>query len=226
MDKFVTIISKNGIKSKPVSIRETIRKKNTTLFNTPKNKKLETIDKIGERMIRERERIKYDVFTDGSCLNNCRRSTKSIGGIGVFWGDNDLRKTAERLLIKPITNNRTELQAIIVAVETFELFDINNKKNNILVIHSDSNYCIKTMTSFIHSWKKRGWLKSNGKEPLNLDLICKLDNLIQKNVKKFKVEFKHVRAHKKEPRDKSSIKHYYWYGNDKADKLARLGGKK
>ena len=128
--------------------------------------------------------------------------------------------------IKPITNNRAELQAIISAVEIFSLSKMKKSKNNILIIHTDSNYCIKTMTSYLYAWKKRGWLKANGKEPLNLDLICKLDNLVFKNKSKFTVEYKHVRAHKKQPLDKTSIKYFNWYGNNKADELARLGGLK
>lgn len=218
-NKFKSLkINNNKIKS----LKTTNNKFKSTKITDDKKNNL--IDKEINKLKKKRKRIEYDVFTDGSCLNNCRKAKNSIGGIGVFWKDGDARNTGEPFLLKPITNNRAELQAIITAIEIFELTKINKRKNNILKIHSDSGYCINTMTKFIYSWKKRNWLKADGKEPLNLDLITKLDNLIIKNKNNFKVEFKHVKAHKKEPTNKSSIKYYYWYGNNKADKLARIGG--
>ena len=87
-------------------------------------------------------------------------------------------------------------------------------------------YLINTVTKWYKGWKKRGWKKADGKEPLNLDLLCHLDNLIEKHGKCFNIEFKHVKAHKKEPKDKQSLKYVEWYGNFHADRLANEGSKK
>ena len=222
MDKFVTVYDKNN-KVITDYFKKSSRIKERKI-KVPDN--ISKIESVGNDMLKKRKRIIYNVFTDGSCLNNCRKSTKSIGGIGVYWGDNDPRNVSEPFLIKPITNNRAELQAIFIAIQTFSLSNMKKRENNILVIHSDSKYCIECMTNYLESWKKRGWLKSNGKEPLNLDLICSIDSLVSKYYNVFKVEYKHVKAHKKKPVDTSGLKYFYWYGNNKADELARIGGLK
>lgn len=167
------------------------------------------------------------VFTDGSCYNNTRKDTKKgAGGIGVFWGDDDYRNLGEPFYIKPITNNRAEIYAVIRAIEIFSVsYDKKCGKQKLLIC-SDSMYLINTATKWYKGWKKRGWKKADGKEPLNLDLLCHLDNLIEKNKKCFEIEFKHVKAHKKEPKDKSSLKYLEWYGNFNADRLANEGSKK
>ena len=65
--------------------------------------------------------------------------------------------------------------------------------------------------------------KSDGKTPLNLDLLCHLDHLINENKKCFTVQFNHVKAHKTPPKDKNSKKYFYWFGNNQADYLAKQG---
>lgn len=175
--------------------------------------------------------VTINVFTDGSCINNKRGSTKSKGGIGIYWDKKDKDNTAEPFLLFPITSNRTEFYAVIKAIEIFtkkfKKYKIKNKnKTIILKIHSDSKNVINTMTKWIYTWKKKGWKKANGNPPLNTDLIFCLDSLIENNKDKFTVKFKHVKAHLNEPKDKKSEKYWLWYGNNQADKLAMIGTKK
>lgn len=40
-----------------------------------------------------------------------------------------------------------------------------------LTVYSDSAYCVNTLTNWMFSWEKRGWLKSDNQTPENLDLI-------------------------------------------------------
>ena len=170
-----------------------------------------------------------NVFTDGSCINNKRGSTKAKGGIGVFWGKNDPDNVGDPFLLFPITNNRTEFYAVIKALEIFsKKYKKYQKKDKIIIlnIYSDSKNVINTMTKWIHNWKKRGWKKANGNNPLNTDLILCLDSLIENNKDNFKVKFKHVKAHLEEPKDKESDEYFLWYGNNKADKLALKGSRK
>jgi ribonuclease HI len=166
------------------------------------------------------------VFTDGSCYNNSRKSKTSAGGIGVFWGDGDYRNLTEPFYVKPITNNRAEIFAVIKAIEIFSISYDQKCSKQTLQINSDSQYLINTMTKWYKNWKRRGWKKADGKEPLNLDLLCHLDNLIEKHKKCFNIVYNHVRAHKSEPKDKNSIKYFEWYGNNQADLLANQGSKK
>lgn len=169
-----------------------------------------------------------EVFTDGSSFNNSRKATKNLaGGIGVFWGKNDYRNLSEPFYIKPITNNRAEIYAVIKAIEIYSVsYDQKCKGIKKLIIYSDSQYVINTITKWYKGWKARGWKKSDGKKPLNLDLLCHLDDLIEKYKNCFKIDFKHVRAHKTAPQDKKSKAYFLWYGNNQADYLARQGSLK
>uniref|UniRef100_F1LH70 ribonuclease H n=1 Tax=Ascaris suum TaxID=6253 RepID=F1LH70_ASCSU len=76
-----------------------------------------------------------------------------------------------------------------------------------LIICTDSNLLIKSMNSWIKTWRKNGWKTANGGDVKNKDLIVELDKLLEK----VKVHFKHVAGH-------AGI-----YGNEKADELARNG---
>ena len=168
------------------------------------------------------------VFTDGSSFNNSRKATKNLaGGIGVFWKKDDIKNLSEPFYIKPITNNRAEIYAVIKAIEIYSVsYDQSCKGNIILKINTDSMLLINTMTKWLKGWKAKGWKKSDGKTPLNLDLLCHLDHLISKYKNCFTVQFNHVKAHKSEPKDKKSQKYFLWYGNNQADYLAREGSKK
>ena len=179
--------------------------------------------------IKKRKDIKVtEVFTDGSSFNNSRKAkTNLAGGIGVFWKNNDYRNLSEPFFIKPITNNRAEIYAVIKAIEIYSVtYDQKCKGKNKLIIYSDSMYVINTITKWYKNWKARGWKKSDGKTPLNLDLLCHLDNLIEKYTKCFSIKFFHVKAHKNPPKDKNSRAYYLWYGNNQADYLARKGSEK
>ena len=53
------------------------------------------------------------------------------------------------------TNNRMELTAVIKAIQTVR------ERNSDIKIHiiSDSQYCVKGFTSWMHSWMKKDWVK-------------------------------------------------------------------
>uniref|UniRef100_A0A915AH34 Ribonuclease H n=1 Tax=Parascaris univalens TaxID=6257 RepID=A0A915AH34_PARUN len=138
------------------------------------------------------------VFTDGACSSNGHRGAKA--GIGVFWGDDHPDNVSEPLMSGPPTNNRAELSAVITALRT-----ACRKNFSRLIICTDSNLLIKSMNSWIKTWRKNGWKTANGGDVKNKDLIVELDKLLEK----VKVHFKHVAGH-------AGI-----YGNEKADELAR-----
>ena len=97
------------------------------------------------------------------------------------------------------------------------------------VIHRFPRYSIKCVTSgkngWIDNWKKTNsnpklWKNSKGKSVKHAEIIAQIDSL-QKT--KESVELRHVNSHQAEPIDKNSQKYFIWYGNDKADKLAKIG---
>lgn len=155
-----------------------------------------------------------NIFTDGSTLNNQIKGHR-YGGSGIFFGDNDprnkkipLRETKNN----KVTNQVSELTAVLKALEIVKENLINN---DTICIYTDSIYIVNSMNRWANKWELNDWKKSNGKEVSNLDLIKKIFSY----KKKYLINFKHVKAHKKEPH-KDSPGYNLWYGNFMADKLA------
>ncbi len=154
------------------------------------------------------------VYTDGSTLNNQHKG-KRKGGVGVFFGDNDIRNKSITLIessMNKVTNQVAEISACIVAIET--ILENNSDFKSILIC-SDSMYTINCITKWCKKWEEKNWTKSDGKIIENLELIKKLSSFY----KNHNIKFKHVKGHGKKPLETSS---YYndWYGNMMADNLA------
>ena len=98
------------------------------------------------------------------------------------------------------TNNRMELMAAIVALETLN-------KPSAVVLNTDSKYVLQGITEWMNNWKKRGW-KTAAKKPVkNDDLWRRLDTAIERH----RVDWIWVKGHSGNE------------GNDKADMLANRG---
>lgn len=85
-----------------------------------------------------------EIFTDGSCLGN-----PGPGGYGAILRYKQHEKTLSAGYYLT-TNNRMELMAAIVALETL-------KDPCSVILCSDSQYVRQGITQWIHNWKKRGW---------------------------------------------------------------------
>jgi len=106
-------------------------------------------------------------FTDGACSGN-----PGPGGWGVVleaWDGGEMLKARELSGGEAeTTNNRMELMASIVALETLE------RPAEITVV-TDSVYLKDGITGWIHGWKRNGW-KTAAKKPVkNADLWQRLD---------------------------------------------------
>ena len=144
------------------------------------------------------------VFTDGSCFNNGRKGAKA--GIGIYFGEDDNRNISERINGKQ-TNNTAELTAIITV---FKILKDDIDMNKSIIIYSDSEYSINSLTKWAHQWEKNDWKKHNNKQIQNIELIKTGYNLFKtyKNV-----QIKYVRAH-------TNNEDILSMGNKKADELA------
>lgn len=103
-----------------------------------------------------------EVFTDGACRGN-----PGPGGWGAVLRCGDKEKEiygAETLT----TNNRMELMAAIVALETL-------KDACSVALTTDSQYVRQGVTSWMENWKKNGWRTSDRKPVKNQDLWQRLD---------------------------------------------------
>ncbi len=125
------------------------------------------------------------IYTDGACLGN-------PGKGGFAWillrGDVEYRHSESN---PNTTNNRMELTAIISAVSYFDEKKTSDKKYKI-DIFSDSQYVVDAINkSWLNSWQKNGWKKSN-KEPVkNQDLWEQLAVYLNK----YEFQFNWVKGH-------------------------------
>lgn len=120
------------------------------------------------------------IYTDGGCRGN--------PGIGA-WGAILLsEKHNLRLEIgeseEHTTNNKMEMQAAIKALERL-------KHSYNIKLYSDSAYLVNGMNSWIYSWQKNNWIKSDKKPVENKDYWLKLIELS----KKHSIEFIKVKGH-------------------------------
>ena len=118
------------------------------------------------------------IYTDGACSGN-----PGPGGWGaiLMFGE----KTKEICGGEPATtNNRMELMAAIQALETLT-------RPCTVELHTDSQYVMKGISEWIHSWKRRGWRTADNKPVKNEDLWRRLDEARQRH----DVQWQWVKGH-------------------------------
>ena len=140
-------------------------------------------------------------YTDGACSGN-----PGPGGWGVLLiakdGDTVIK---ERDLCggePETTNNRMELMAAIMALETLA-------RPSELTIITDSAYVKNGITGWLHGWKRNGWRTTSKKPVKNVDLWQRLDEARDRH----HVTWEWIKGHVGHPE------------NERADELARAGMK-
>ncbi|MDX3772747.1 ribonuclease HI [Chromatiaceae bacterium AAb-1] len=132
------------------------------------------------------------IYTDGSCLGN-----PGPGGYGAILTYGQHRKELSAGY-RMTTNNRMELLAAIVALESL-------KKPCVADLTTDSQYVRLGITQWLAGWKRNNW-KTSQKEPVkNQDLWQRLDLASQKH----QVRWHWVKGHAGHPE------------NERCDELAR-----
>ncbi len=135
-----------------------------------------------------------ELFTDGACRGN-----PGPGG----WGALMRYQGNEKELFggdKETTNNRMELMAAIMGLETL-------KRPCKVKLYTDSKYVMQGITEWIHNWKAKGWKNSARKPVKNADLWRRLDQARNGH----DVEWVWVKGHAGHE------------GNERADELANKG---
>ena len=146
--------------------------------------------------------MKYEIYTDGSCLGN-----PGPGGYGLVISYRDsegLRiQLTERSRSSDTTNNREELKAIISAFEHMEEL---LQPEDTFTIYSDSAYCVNMCNDWIRTWASKGWKRSKNQPIENLDLVQTIYNYLNKF--SFQCQIQKVKGHAND------------VGNELADALA------
>lgn len=120
-----------------------------------------------------------EIYTDGACSGN-----PGPGGLGIVMKYQEQRKELAYGFRKT-TNNRMELIAVIVALESLKKEGLN------VVVYSDSKYVVDSINL---GWVY-GWVKKNFKDKANPDLWKRFLEI----QKKHQVKFVWVKGHASNP---------------------------
>ena len=135
---------------------------------------------------------KIEIHTDGACSGN-----PGPGG----WGALLRYKAHERELSGgelDTTNNRMELMAAIVALETLS-------EPCEVILHTDSQYVRQGITEWMAGWVRRGWKTAGGDPVKNRDLWERLHAAAARHT----IDWRWVKGHNGDP------------DNERVDGLAR-----
>ena len=138
------------------------------------------------------------IFTDGACSGN-----PGPGGWGTVlrFGEHEKELSGGEA---NTTNNRMELTAVIEGLRAL-------KEPCLVTLTTDSKYVCDSITKgWVYGWQKRGWVKSDKKPALNVDLWEQLLPLLEKH----KVTFVWVKGHAGHPE------------NERCDRLAVMESQK
>ncbi|URJ24135.1 ribonuclease HI [Blochmannia endosymbiont of Camponotus sp.] len=141
---------------------------------------------------------KIEIFTDGSCLGN-----PGPGGCAAILRYKQHKKEFS-VGYRLTTNNRMELMAAIIALESL-------KNPCQIILNTDSQYLLHGITQWIHIWKKHHWKTSEEKLVKNIDLWQRLDVAIQIHGI---IHWNWLKSHTGHP------------DNERCDQLARLAAKR
>jgi len=143
------------------------------------------------------------LFTDGACSGNPRP-----GGFGsvLVYPEGKIKELGEGRA--ETTNNRMEMVAVLKGLQ-----ELKNISGDVLVL-TDSTYVIRGLTQWIFGWKKKGWIKSDGKPVTNREIWEELDKAVQARKGFGKVDWGYVRGHQ------GTI------GNERCDEIAVAFSKK
>jgi ribonuclease HI len=111
---------------------------------------------------------KVQLITDGACLGN-----PGPGGWAAILRFNEKKKEMWGCE-KHTTNNRMELSAAIEGLRALrEACEVE--------VITDSEYLKNGITTWIHNWKKKGWMTAAKKPVVNQDLWQELDAQVNRH---------------------------------------------
>ena len=146
------------------------------------------------------------IYTDGACSGN-----PGPGGWGAILEWNGVEKELSGGAADT-TNNRMELTGVIRALSCL-------KEPCVVELYSDSKYVIDALSKgWVYGWKKKGWIKSDKKPALNVDLWQELLPLIARH----EVHYHWVKGH--EENEKPRMVKSPWFDEEVPFDLAAETG--
>ena len=133
------------------------------------------------------------IWSDGACSGN-----PGPGGWGtIIYHNGEYQELSGSR--SETTNNVMEMTGALEGIR-------NTPEGSRIVLTSDSQYLVKGMTQWIKGWKRKNWIKADGKPVLNKSVWQDLDQEASRR----EVLWKWVKGHAGHPQ------------NERCDELARL----
>jgi ribonuclease HI len=126
------------------------------------------------------------IYADESCLGvqfTDRDSPGGAGGLVEMWHGDQWRRRDYWISEPATTNNRMAIRGAIVGLEEL-------KKPCRVIFVSDSQYLVRAMSGWVHSWKRAGWKRKTGALE-NAELWQELDRAARRH----EVTWQWVRGH-------------------------------
>lgn len=170
------------------------------------------------------------IFTDGGSSANGKANCRAAWAFYML-DDNNVGFASDLVPEKEIpgkvyktSNNRGELLAILSALK-FIRANIKKFSFESIIIVSDSEYSIESITENIYKWQ-RDPIKCKLAEKQNLDMIIPAKDLVESLQDmlglKSNVTFRHMNSHLDEPTNADSEEWFMWKCNDIVDKLCNV----
>lgn len=140
------------------------------------------------------------IYTDGSVLRPAEGISPGGWAFSFHLDGRTFRKSGGW---REATNNQMEILAAIKGMECLIEIGFNTWEPICLV--SDSQYVVHGASKWLHSWKRKGWVNSQGRFIKNRTLWERIDGLNHK----LNVQYKWIRGHNGNPE------------NEACDRLAR-----
>ncbi len=134
-----------------------------------------------------------EIYTDGS--SNGRTGSRGGWSCIIVAYDNEHSKNEigvhESYSFKDeTTNNEMELAGIYAA-----MCSIKPNPNVKVVIFTDSQYALNSITVWSDNWSKSGWRTASGKPVKNLEFVKKCKNLYDEMTDMMNISIKWVKGH-------------------------------
>lgn len=138
-------------------------------------------------------------FTDASSYNNGKRNPKEIEASAsagfLSYRNSFISRIAE---YSPNTSiSYGEIYAIYLILKEYDKLFNKHKDDYVLILHSDSAYCVQAITKWVFEWKKAArngkWIKSDGKEVAYQKLFKKIFDIVYN--KGYHIFIKHISGH-------------------------------
>jgi ribonuclease HI len=131
---------------------------------------------------------RYVIYTDGACKGNPGEGASAY----VILDSKEQNKIeSNSFYYSSCTNNYAELMAIFEALEFIDK-KILLDENTVIIIKSDSKYCVDGCNKWMYNWNKKGTLSNrpNGDIWKNLYFLIQI---IKRQI--YNLEFIHIKGH-------------------------------